>query len=222
LKVPSVHSAERLAFPNGTVITRRVPVMSYDRAYEDRDRISLSLRFDAVEAPVPLLSGTPPYPKAPHFDQTGRVNGHFVLDGERVEVDCYAMRDRSWGPRPERGYRRVGYCWAADAETSFLAYSAPTYDSDDIHAGYLRRGGQVAHLVSGRRRVTRDPETNWVTAIELDATDTLGRQLQATADAASRMILPGATSICVNTALPWAIDGRTVHGEDQDVWPIKE
>jgi hypothetical protein len=36
------------------------------------------------------------------------------------------------------------------------------------------------------------------------------------------MILPGATNICVNTALPWLIDGRTVHGEDQDVWPLKE
>ena len=227
LKVPAQHSPARLAFPNGAVITRRQPLMSYDLTYEDRDRLSVALRFDALEAPVPLLSGAPPYPKATHFDQTGRVTGRFVLDGARTEVDCFAMRDRSWGPRAERGYRRVGYCWAADADTTFLSFSTPAGDDDDpdadrIYAGYLRRDGDVAHLVSGRRRTVRHPVDNWVTAIELEAVDTLGRRVVADARATSRMILPGATSMCINTVLAWTVDGRAVHGEDQDVWPIKE
>ena len=222
LKVPSDLTADSLTFPNGMAIHRRDPLMSYDLTYEDRDRISLALRFDAVETPVPLVTGTPPYPEASHFDQAGRVTGHFVLDGERTEVDCHAMRDRSWGPRTERGYRRMGYTWAADADTSLLAYSVPREDDDEIYAGYLRRDGEVAHIVSGRRRVRRDPASNLVAAIELEATDVLGRQVHGTADASSRMVLTGATSICVNTALAWVIDGRTVHGEDQDVWPIKQ
>lgn len=29
------------------------------------------------------------------------------FDGETIPVDCFAMRDRSWGRRNERGYRRV-------------------------------------------------------------------------------------------------------------------
>lgn len=65
-------------------------------------------RFEALEPPVPLRTGGPPYPKAHHFDQTGHVTGMITLDNEPIAVDCFAMRDRSWGPRPERGYRRVG------------------------------------------------------------------------------------------------------------------
>lgn len=196
--------------------------MSYDLTFDDRERVQVELRFDAVEPPVPLLSGAPPYPRAHHFDQTGRVSGHFTLDGDTVDVDCYAMRDRSWGPRHERGYRRVGYTWGADADTSFLTYSAPTATTDDVHTGYLRRDGEIARIVEGQRRATRDPHRNWITSIELEATDELGRDLHATSPALSTMILPHATSICVNTALTWSVDGRTLTGEDQDVWPINE
>lgn len=64
--------------------------------------------------------------KARHFDQVGHVVGTVELDGERVDVDCYAIRDRSWGPRTERGYRRVGYTWGGSAELSFLTFSAPS------------------------------------------------------------------------------------------------
>ncbi|MET0144093.1 MAG: hypothetical protein ABW328_04820, partial [Ilumatobacteraceae bacterium] len=125
LKLPTVTGPERVELANGLTIVRRQPLMSYDLRYEDRERIVVDLRFEAVEPPVPLQSGTPPYPKAHHFDQIGRVTGTVVLDGETIDVDCYGMRDRSWGPRTERGYSRVGYTWGADADTSFLCYSAP-------------------------------------------------------------------------------------------------
>jgi hypothetical protein len=36
------------------------------------------------------------------------------------------------------------------------------------------------------------------------------------------MVLPGATNVCLNSAVEWTTDDRTVHGEDQDVWPIKD
>ena len=56
----------------------------------------------------------------------------------------------------------------------------------------------------------------------VDATDEEGRELHAEGRAVSRMILPGSTSICINTSIVWTINGAVVHGEDQDVWPIKE
>ena len=52
------------------------------------------LRFEAVEPPVPLRTGEPPYPKARHFDQSGRVTGTVTRDGDPIAVDCYAMRNR--------------------------------------------------------------------------------------------------------------------------------
>jgi len=222
LKLPTERGPERLSFANGTSIVRRTPLMAYDLTFEDRQRIRVDLQFDAVEPPVPLLTGAPPYPQGHHFDQTGRVTGSFVLDGERTEVDCYAMRDRSWGPRAERGYRRVGYTWGASADTSFLTYTAPTAAADDVYTGYLRRDGQVARIVEGRRRLDRHPQHGWVTGMEITATDEFGRRLEATATTSSRMILPGSTSICINTLLTWTVDGVELVGEDQDVWPIHE
>jgi len=222
LRLPHDRGPDRLLFPTGMSIVRTDPLYGYDLTYADRDRMHVELQFQAVEAPVPLLSGAPPYPKAHHFDQTGHVAGRFVLDGSAVEVDCYAMRDRSWGPRAERGYHRVGYTWGADEAVSFLTYSSPTAESDEVHTGYVRRDGVTGRIESGRRVVARDPAEGWVTGIELDVTDSSGRRHRAAAEASSRMILPGATNICINTSLRWDVDGRVLHGEDQDVWPIKE
>jgi hypothetical protein len=176
---------------------------------------------------VPLRTGAPPYPKASHYDQTGHVTGHLLLDGERIDVDCYAMRDRSWGPRYERGYRRVGYTWAASPELSLLSYTAPDSgpggaEPEHVYAGYVRRDNETARIVDGRRVVKRDPVHGWVTGIDLEVIDEHGRTTSGHAESASRMILPGSTSVCVNTALRWTLDGRPVAGEDQDVWPIKE
>jgi hypothetical protein len=56
----------------------------------------------------------------------------------------------------------------------------------------------------------------------IEATDERGWHLHAEGRALSRMILPGATSICINTSIEWRINGAVVHGEDQDVWPINE
>jgi hypothetical protein len=172
---------------------------------------------------VPLRSGAPPYPKASHYDQTGRVTGTVVLDGERIEVDCWAMRDRSWGPRTERGYRRVGYTWAASPGLSLLTYTSPEDgDRERVHSGYVRRDGQLGQITGGSRVVHRDPATGWLSGIDLEVVDELGRTTAGRAEAVSRLVLPGSTSLCTNTALRWTVDGADLHGEDQDVWPLKE
>jgi hypothetical protein len=234
LKLPRQTAPDRLDFPTGMSVEVREPGMSYDLAYDDRDRITVALRFDALEPAVPLRPGAPPYPKASHYDQTGHVTGQVVLDGERIDVDCYAMRDRSWGPRYERGYRRVGYSWAASADLSLLTYTSPTSPGGNpgdstpelVHSGYIRRGADVAQISGGRRTVKRDPEHGWLTGIVLEITDERGRTTTATAEGLSRMVLPIASAICINTSLRWTINDGTaaaaVDGEDQDVWPIKE
>lgn len=223
LKSPTPIGPGDLDFPTGLTIRTRTPAMVYDLGFDDRAGTVVELRFDALEEPVALLRGAPPYPKASHYDQTGRVTGHLVLDGERIEVDCYAMRDRSWGPRYERGYRRVGYTWAASPELSMLTFTAPEGSGPEhVYAGYLRRDGEVARIVDGTRSVRRDPRHGWVTGIETEIVDERGRRTSARAEGGSHLILPGSTSVCVNTSLSWTVDGIPMHGEDQDVWPMTQ
>jgi hypothetical protein len=35
----------------------------------------------------------------PHLDQLGHITGELTLHGERIPIDCYSVRDRTWGPR---------------------------------------------------------------------------------------------------------------------------
>lgn len=221
LKPPAEADARHIVLPNGNTVTTIEPGLKYDLTFDDRDRLTVQLRFDAVEHPVPLRPGTPPYPKAAHYDQTGHVSGHLLLDGDRIEIDCYAMRDRSWGPRRERGYRPMAYTWLADAGTSLLTYSTPERDgTDSIYAGYLRVDGAVSYVAQGTRRVRRDPDKHWLTDVSLDLVDNVGRSLAVQGTVISRMILPTATSVCVNSLIEFTLDGNTIHGEDQDVWPM--
>lgn len=226
LKLPVRPSPDRLEFPTGLRIDVREPGMVYDLTYRDRNRAEADLRFEGLEEPVPLRHGTPPFPKASHYDQAGHVTGQVRLDGETLDVDCFAVRDRSWGPRPERGFRRVGYTWAASEQLTVLTYTSlgdrKPDEAEEIHSGYVRRDGLLSRIVGGRRSVRRDPAHGWLTGIDFEVRDEQGRTTTGTAEAISRMILPSATSICLNSSLRWVIDGEPADGEDQDVWPIHE
>ena len=57
--------------------------------------------FEAIMAPNPHPDGVVPFLKGAHFDQAGHVTGTMVLHGEEIPIDCYSVRDRSWGPRPQ-------------------------------------------------------------------------------------------------------------------------
>jgi hypothetical protein len=143
------------------------------------------------------------------------VTGTITLDGEEIAVDCYSVRDRSWGPRPTgpvpddkklpRGALRrenrpvragspqsVGYVFATqDPDEAFLAFTDPWVDpagrpSDDLDAGYLVRGGEYAPLVAGFRTIELDPRTRFIRRIHLEATDALGRPLVADGALVSR------------------------------------
>jgi hypothetical protein len=38
----------------------------------------------------------------PHLDQLGHLTGELVLRGEKIPIDCWSIRDRTWGPRGGR------------------------------------------------------------------------------------------------------------------------
>ena len=83
-----------------------------------------------------------------------------VLRGETVPIDCYSVRDRSWGPRPlGRPKRRtggvvvtsagtfggVGYSFsAAGPGEAWLTYAVPGPEAEPVSCGFLLRGGRTA------------------------------------------------------------------------------
>jgi hypothetical protein len=221
LQLPEGADLRDIQLPTGVRIKVVEPTMVYDLGYEDGDRLRASLRFEGVMPPQPLTAVGSTFGSAHHFDQFGRVTGELVVNGEHVPIDCLAMRDRTWGPRPEHRPRQAAYVTgAASAEHGFLAVTNTGPDGDPIAYGFLRRDGLTANLAGGRREVRRDPEHGWVTEIVIEATDEHDRRLRAVGTPVSRIITNRHTFIDINSLLRWDLDGDEACGEDQDMWPV--
>ena len=166
--------------------------------------------------------------KAAHFDQIGRVTGAIEINGEHLDIDCWSMRDRTWGRRPENRPRQAAYVTGADnAGDGFLAVTNTRDGRDPLSYGFVRHGGVVVALVEGQRKVERHPEHGWVESIHIEATDATGAQFSAHGRAMNRIIINRHTFIDVNSLIAWTVDGSegadvgsNWFGEDQDMWPV--
>ena len=106
--MPADPDLRDITFPGGGYSVRMVtPLMDYEVAYADHDAgFSIELEHRSVHPPHRFTPGQPPAMHNPHLDQLGHVTGQLVLRGERVLVDCWSIRDRTWGPR--RGHHSAG------------------------------------------------------------------------------------------------------------------
>ena len=217
-------------WPTGVHIKVLEPLMKYTIDYDDTPDLELHLAFDAIMPPNPHPVGVAPFIKGTHLDQAGRVTGEVVLRGERIPIDCYSVRDRSWGPRPmgrpkkratdsaaDRANARaaaggIGYSFGvAGPRDAWLTYSLPRLDHDPLSCGFLLRDGKYAHIITGDRTVAVDPVAGWPTHIEIRATDDAGRELAVSGDAVSRHWRGNGG----DSLFRWQWDGLEGWGEDQ-------
>ncbi|MBI2799254.1 MAG: hypothetical protein HYX63_03040 [Gammaproteobacteria bacterium] len=221
LELPSTLDLAACTLPTGVSIRVLEPCQRYALGYADGDRLQAKLIFDGVMPPEPLTAVGSTFGSAHHFDQFGRVTGELILHGEKIEIDCVGMRDRTWGRRPEDRPHQAAYVTGAvDRSTGFLAVTGGRGKVDQVTYGFLRRDGRTVSLAAGERTVLRDREHGWITRIDLTARDVEGRELTATGVPMSRIILNRHTFIDINSLIRWEHDGVTAWGEDQDMWPI--
>lgn len=229
-------SLNDIRLPNGNHIRTLEPLKRYAVQYADKGRFEADLVFDAIMEPNPHPLGMAPFWKGRHFDQAMHVTGEVTLKGERIAIDCYQGRDRSWSPRPprvaeeanatlgqgrdkpERKPKRprfiIGYIYAVSSpRDAFLAYTNwnEGETKDLVTTGYLIRDGVWAHLVKGERRCHVDPQRSWIDGIDCEATDTLGRTLNVSGSLVSHQGARGPG----NGLFYWTWDGAEGWGENQ-------
>jgi len=193
------------------------PARHYEIGYTGRD-LQLDLHLEGVVRPM-VTAGTPPFNKG-HIDQICRITGEMVLKGETIPVDCFAMRDRSWGLRQDGKQPTVGYNYAtADPENAFLAVSMSRATNVwNVTTGFLIRDGVWSHVSTGTRHVERD-EQGRPLVVSIDATDDLGRRFEARGEAVNHQVFKTYPSmLCWNALIKWTFDGAEGWGEDQDCW----
>jgi hypothetical protein len=204
--------------PNGMSIKAIDAGRVYELGYTS-DELKLDLRYEALMRPM-LSRGTPPFTVAGHLDQPGHVTGTMVLHGEEIAVDCFAMRDRAWGPRRDGRQPKVGYAYATrSADSAFLAISVHKRGQPDlVTTGFLMRDGDWVRLCKGEREVERD-EQGRPSIVTINAEDESGRQVHAVGHVVSRQVFTAYPSMfCWNSLVRWEYEGVECWGEDQDIW----
>jgi hypothetical protein len=197
------------------------PMQSYRLSYS-QPGFDLDLEWTALMPPHDLGGGGGATTGPRHFDQPGRARGTVVLNGENIEVDCYSLRDRTWGPhRP--GARRPGdYLWAIaspDSHWHALTIAGKQPGADRVVAGYYVKDGE---LVSGERRVLRR-RRGAPAEVVLDADDDRGRRLHAEGTVRTTLRWlgwPGRMTFW--TLTDWHWDGLQGWGEDQEFFPREQ
>jgi hypothetical protein len=196
------------------------PLRRYRVAYRDEGLIDLELEYTALRPPheAGIANGVG------HFDQPCRVVGHVVVRHRRVAIDTVGMRDRTWSVRPEDRRTATAYTYGhADAHEQFLLLTRLDGNTGSIvggvFTGYLVRDGVHAGLVHAARRVV-ERRDGYPTRIEVEATDALGRRLEATGTARNRLANQANTSqFAWMTMTSWTVNGSgSLIGEDQEVW----
>jgi hypothetical protein len=207
-------------FPTGIRIRCLEPLTAYHLSYE-RPGCTLDLTFRALIEPHVVGRSDWDAAFSAHFDQPGRLTGHLILEDERIPVDCYSMRDRSWGPRVEDPNFRLGWDHGQTASDAFLAYSAPDEPGSPVTRGFLWREGTAAELVSGTRRIERG-EGGAPTSIVIGAEDALGRRLEAVGRCVNGMaFLATPWMFTWNCLTRWEFSGVVGWGELQDTWHLE-
>jgi hypothetical protein len=210
-------------WPNGVHVRVLEPLRRYAVTYSDPGALELDLVFDAIMAPNPHPTGVVPFVKGVHLDQAGHVTGTMILHDEEVPIDCYSVRDRSWGPRPQGRPRRqngtggafggVGYSFcAAGPGEAWLVYAVPGPETDPVSCGFLLREGAYGHILAGERRATFDATTGWPLSFEIEAVDEFDRRLSVRGEAVSRHWRGHGGDTLVHWHWDGAVEGW---GEDQ-------
>jgi hypothetical protein len=184
------HDLTEMRLPMGLRYDRLEPLQRYALAFADEE-LELELEFDGLHAPFAPLTGP-----TGHLDQAGRVRGQLRLHGERIEVDGFEMRDRSWSVRADQGPVAAGYDYAIAGPDRVL---------------------QVTPLTSGTRTVER--VRGRPVRVRLEVVDAAGREVEARGEVVSRFAFASSPNYFAWMGLTrWELDGLEAWGQDQDVW----
>ncbi len=217
-------------FDNGYGVKILEPNKLFHLTYEDTERKnSVDLKFEAVQPGVMWADGN-------HFEQTMKVRGSLTIKGKTYKVDCYNVRDRSWGkPRPEKSMAMPPASWMVCTFNDNFSFNCTMFDQarnnpllpanlaasmpDDksLVGGWVIHDGKVGGLVSADKRVVRAPGTQVSTGIDLSFVDEHDREFKLRATAIASCAQQPTHNVLVRINLMrWECNGLVGYGDNQE------
>jgi len=196
------------------------PLKRYKIDY-DKEGFEMDLGWEAVGPCHELKTGDSGQQATAkfHIEQPGRLKGTIRRHGEVFPIDCFSMRDTSYGAREYESLALGGYFWGIAEGSSFHALCMGAGREAKCVGGYIMRDGQMASLVSGKRTILEYGQFG-PSKVLFEGTDTLGRSLQATGTIDPGLVFTGYTDHTVVWSLAgWDWDGITHWGDNQEFAP---
>lgn len=208
-----------MSLPTGTRLRAIEPGLQYSMSF--RNAVAeLDMHFTAQFPPEETTTeGAADFFNG-HVDQSGHYSGSLRLRGREHTIDCWGIRDRSWGPRVLGDDIRLGYFHGQSKDIAFLGYSTPGGETENVFKGYLLLDGKKLPLKSGSRKVRH--RNGRLAGIQASLEDTGGRRIEITGRPLNRFVyLPYANFVCVLCLMAWETPFGTIYGEEQDAWSIE-
>ena len=200
--------------------------MTYDAPSQNN---SVDITAEAVLPAVMFGDGL-------HFEQTMRMTGKLVLRGAEYDIDCWNIRDRSWGkPRPEELMQIPPFSWMCATFSETFSFNCTVFDSAKhnpsirpelampeekaLSGGWVWRDGQLGRIVKAEKRAVRGPGQTVPAAIHFWFEDEHGREFDAHGRLLSSCpIQPWNTTWMVVNLFSWECDGQQGHGDVQEAF----
>ena len=216
-------------FDNGFSVHAEEAGKRFRIKYDDPGRGN---SFDVLQvaASEPLM-----WPTSNHFEQVMKCTGEVTLRGKRYEVDCYSMRDRSWGEyRLEDQMGIPPNHWTvgtADGDNAFCIvgmedearnpmwkgrFTVP--GTSTLRFGWLLVDGQKCRATTLSSLVTYDPDDLMPRTVSMHVEDEHGRRHEIEGRVIAATPIHAWLNIaCAINLIEWNWRGRTFTGEMQTV-----
>ncbi|MEO6717673.1 MAG: hypothetical protein ABIM50_10570 [Novosphingobium sp.] len=224
--LPPVEGKFDMRTRNSLTVKMLEPLKRYKIDY-DKEGFKLDLVWEAGGPCHELVTGDAGQKATAgfHIEQPGRMQGMIRRHGEEFKVDCFSMRDTSYGAREYESLASGGYFWGIAEGSSFHALCMTTSDGLGFEAnsigGYIMKDGEMASLVSGKRTVLEFGQFG-PSKVLFEGTDKLGRSMRATGTIDPGLVFTGYTDHTVAWSLAeWDWDGVTHWGDNQEFKPAE-
>lgn len=208
------------------------PLKRFHLTYSDPGRNnSFDLISEAVGPVVMFANGN-------HFEQAMHVKGELVLRGKRYDVDCFNVRDRSWGkPRSGAHVPLAPIGWMTGVFSKDFSFNCTVMDQasgnpelrgtqfdvpeeQTLNAGWLYRDGKLGCITHARKSVARAPGTLLPAGLDLEVTDDLDRTVAMRGRLVASCPWQNlGNQISAISLMRWECEGMVAYGDCQEaIW----
>ena len=183
-------------------------------------RIRFDGRFEAMHPPYAFSShpnGNPPYYGDDRTEQHGRLVADLEVDGKRMKVGGYLIRDHSWGPRIWGLNQHYKWFHATTEHCSIHLFEMLSFGRRQLR-GFLYRDGVMRHITAADYDFRYDDQM-MQKSFHTTVTDTDGRTAFVDCQAFANIQLEFDPMVYLNeAAMTLTIDGKPGTGWCEFCW----